>query len=84
MIRSEPNQVLNVDISKGLKFLTRIRFGLSHLTDHKFRNNFQDCVNPICSCGQEIETSTRFILHCSNYHCARQTLFEKKAKLIQL
>ena len=42
------------------------RLGLSHLVD-----NFQDCVNPICSCGQGIETSTRFVLHCLNYCCAR-------------
>ena len=45
-IRPEPNQVFNVDSSEGLKFLTRIRLGLSHLVDHKFRHNFQDCVNP--------------------------------------
>ena len=60
--RPEPNQVFNVDSSEGLKFLTRIRLGLSHLADHKFRQNCQDCVNPVCSCGQEIETSTHFLL----------------------
>ena len=64
--RPEPNQVFNVDSSEGLKFLTRIRLGLSHLAYHKFRHNFQDCVNPVCSCGQEIETSTHFLLeYCS-------------------
>ena len=52
--RPEPNQVFNVDSSEGLKFLTRIRLGL--------RQNCQDCVNPVCSCGQEIETSTHFLL----------------------
>ena len=39
-IRPETNQVFNVDSSKGLKFLTRIRLGLSYLVDHKFRHNF--------------------------------------------
>ena len=82
-IRPEPNQVFDVESSEGLKCLTRIRLGLSHLTDRNFRHNFQDCVNPICSCGQEIETSTHFLVQGSNYHCARQTLF-KKIKLIQL
>ena len=53
-IRSEPNQVFNVESSDGLKLLTRISLGLSHLADHKFRDNFQDCIIPICSCGQEI------------------------------
>ena len=76
-----PNPVFNVDSNEGLKFLTRIGLGLSHLADHKFRHNFQDCVYPVCSCGQEIETSTHFLLHCSHYHCTRQTLFEKVNKI---
>ena len=54
-----------------------VRLGLSHLTDHKFRHNFQDCLNPICDCGQEIETTSHFLLHCLNYRCARKTFFEK-------
>ena len=80
-IRPEPNQVFNVDISEGLKFLTRIRLGLRHLADHKIRHNFQDCLNHMCSCGQEIETSTHFLLHCSSYYCAGQTLFKKVNKI---
>ena len=36
---------------EGLKLLTRMRLGLGYLADHKFRHNFQDCLNPICSCG---------------------------------
>ena len=80
-IRSEPNQMFNVDCSKELKFLSRIRLGLSHLPDHKFRHNFQDCINPISSCVQEIETSTHFLLHCCDYHFARQTLFKKSNKI---
>ena len=70
-IRPEPSQVFNADSSECLKFFTRIRLGLSHLADHKFRHNIQYCLNPICSCGQVIETSTHFSLHCSSYHCAR-------------
>ena len=76
-VRPERNQVFNIHSSEGRKFLTRIRLGLSLLADHKFRHNFQDCVNPICSYVQEIETSVHFLLHCSNYHCPRQTHFKK-------
>ena len=65
-IRPELNQVFKVESSEGLKFLTRIRLGLNHLANHKFRHNFQDYINPICSCCQEIETSTHFLLHYSN------------------
>ena len=49
-------RVFNIDSSEGLEILTRIALGLSHLADHRFRHNFQDCVNPICSCGREIKT----------------------------
>ena len=80
-ITAKSNHVFNVDSSEGLKFLTRIRLESSHLADHKFRHNFQDCVYPVCSCGQGIETSTHFLLHCSNYHCGRQTLIEKRKKI---
>ena len=73
--------MFDVESSEGLKFLRRIRLGLSHLADHKFRHNFEGCVNPICSCGKEIETLTYFLLHCSNYNCARQTLFKKINKI---
>ena len=69
IVRPEPNQVFNVESSKGLKFLTRIR--LSHLTDHKFRHDFQDSTDLICSCSQESETSTHFLFNGSNYYSAR-------------
>ena len=29
----------------GVRYLTRLRLGLSHFNDHKFRHNFQDCLN---------------------------------------
>ena len=76
-IRPEPNSTYSINDSKGLTLLTRLRLGLSHLGDHKFRHNFQDCVSPMCSCGQDIETTTHFLLHCPNHHCARKTLFHK-------
>ena len=76
-IRPEPNRISSTQNFEGLKLLTRMRLGLSHLADHKFRHNFQDCLNPICSCGQEIETTSHFLLHCLNYRCARKTFFEK-------
>ena len=40
-IRPEPNQVFNIDNSEGFKILIRIKLGLCHLADHKFRHNFQ-------------------------------------------
>ena len=60
-----------------MKLFTRWRFCLSYLNDHKFRNNFQDYINPICNCDHHIETATYFHLHCSYYAIARQTLINK-------
>ena len=73
--------MFNAYSNEGLKFFTRIRLGLNHLADQKFRHNFKDCIKPVCSCDQKIETSTHFFIHCSNYYCARQTLFEKVKKV---
>ena len=44
--------MFNVDSSERLKSLTITRLGMSHLVDHKSRHKSQDCVNPVCSCGQ--------------------------------
>ena len=34
--------------------------GLSHFADQKFRHNFQDCLEPTCSCGLEIRNNHPF------------------------
>lgn len=46
------------------------------LDDHKSRQNFRDCLCPIRTCGQGIETTT-FLRHCPNHHGVRQTLYLK-------
>ena len=51
--------------------------GLSHLCERKFKHNFQDCLNPICLCGNEIENSTHYLLHCPTYTNERLTLLNK-------
>ena len=42
-IRPEPNRISSTQNFEGLKLLTRMRLGLSHLANHKSRHNFQDC-----------------------------------------
>ena len=48
----------------GIKLITRLRLGLSHLRDHKSKHCFQDSIIPLCSCNQEVETTTHYFLHC--------------------
>ena len=47
---------------------------MSHLREHKFKHNFQDCLNPICSCGLDIESTSHFLLHCPTFNDERYTL----------
>ena len=48
--------------------------GLSHLREHKFKQNFQDTHNPIYNCGEGIETTSHYLLHCPDYLQERVTL----------
>ena len=77
-IRPIPNSTFNCHNPRGIKFITRLRLGLSHLREHKFKNSFQDCLNPFCDCGNgEIETSSHYLLHCPNYTNERSVLLNK-------
>ena len=76
-VRPEPNFTYNIHDTKRLKLFKRFRLGLIHLRDRKFPHNFQDCVSPMCSCRQDIETTNDFLLHCPNHHIARKILFYK-------
>ena len=51
-----------------------MRVGLSHLCEHKFKHSFQDTLNPICNCGEDIETTSHYLLHCPDYLHERKTL----------
>ena len=72
-MRPSPNSTFNVHDPHGNKLLTRLRVGLSHLHEHKFRHNFQDSLDPFCNCSQHIETTIHFFLHWSNYSNQRKT-----------
>ena len=65
-IRALPNKILNSNNPQGLKLLTRLRLGLSHLRYHKFKHNFLDTFNPLCSCGSDIETTLHFPIYGLN------------------
>ena len=73
-IRLSQNRVYNWYNPKGIKLLTRLRVGLSHLREHKFKHSFQDTLNPICNCGEDIETTSHYLLHCQDYLEERKTL----------
>ena len=76
-IRPVQRSIYNVFNPQGLKFLTRLRLGLSHLNEHRFRHNFKDCIKPLCSCSLEIENTLHFFLRCQHYSTFRVGLMNK-------
>ena len=76
-IRPVQRSIYNVFNPQGLKFLTRLRLGLSHLNEHRFRHNFKDCINPLCSCSLEVENTLHFFLHCHHYSTFHMGLMNK-------
>ena len=75
--RPHANSTNRIHNPVGIRLLTRLRLGLSHLNEHKFRHNFADCVNSLCSCCIEPETTLHVFLHCHNFLNIRRKLFDK-------
>ena len=77
-IKYKPISIYNFHNSKWIRLIPRLRLGLSHLREHKFKHSFQDCLNPLCSSYEnDIETSNHFLLHCPNYSNKRMTFLNK-------
>ena len=79
-VRPSSNSIFNCHSRNGIKLITRLRLGLSHLYEHKFRHDFQDALNPICSCRNNIETTIHDLLHCSNYLEKKRTPLGQPSK----
>ena len=74
-IRPALNCVYNCHDPKGVKRITRLRLGLSHLRENKFKHNFQDSIYPLCNCSHDIESTTHYLLHCPLFVNERSTFF---------
>ena len=80
-IRPLPNKVSNFHNSLGLKLFATLRLGLCHLRYHKFKYNFLDIINLLCSCGSDIETTLHFFLYYSNFMECRNTFLNKISEI---
>ena len=69
-----PNSFFDCHNPKWIKLITRLRLGLSHLREHKFKHSFQDTVNPLCNSGHDTESSTHFFFDCLYFINERHTL----------
>ena len=62
--------------SNLFKCLTTLR-----LREYKFKQSFDDSLNPICSYGKDIETSAYFFADCPNYSNEWLTLWNIKESI---
>ena len=62
LIHPIQTNIYNIFDPKALTFLTRLKLDLSHLNEHRFQHNFQECLNPLL-----IEDTSHYLLHCHNF-----------------
>ena len=75
-IRPTANSTFGTNDVSGLKLLTRLRVGFSHVREHKFKHNFQDTLNPLCPCSLEAEDTYHFFMRCQSFSNQRNVLFD--------
>ena len=64
LFRLLENIISSIFNPEGLKLLTRLRLGFSHLNENRFRHNFQECLNALCTSTLQTENSSHSLLHC--------------------
>ena len=72
---------------KGIKLLTRLHLDSSHLRKHKFKHRFQDCLNHLYLCSNEIKTYTqpsKLLNHPWSSHPRSSHQFSTKSKQLLL
>ena len=47
------------------------------VNEHRFNHNFQNCINPLCTCSLEVELTSHFFLHCLHYNEICETLLNE-------
>ena len=64
-IRPKAKSFFDCNSSKGLKFVTKLCLGFSHLREHELKHSFQGSSNPLCSCSLDVESPICYFLHYS-------------------
>ena len=47
--------------------MTCLRLAFSYLNEHRFRHNFENCINPLCSCSLVTQDTLHHLLHCDHF-----------------
>ena len=72
-----PNSLVSVADIYGINLLTRLRVILVNIS----LDNFQDTINPLCSCNLEIESTSLFYLRYRNFITPRTNLVSELHEL---
>ena len=73
-IKRTCSRLFSIHHPVGVKLLVRLRPGFSQLREHKFRHNFHDTLNPLCSCSPEPETTSQYLFCRHNFSSTRSAL----------
>ena len=65
-IRPLENDTYGIYDPLGIRLLSRLCLGFSHLRKYTFRHNFADTLNPLFSCSLKTEDTEHYILCCHN------------------
>ena len=76
-IKPMENKTFSIYDPLRIKLLNRFRVDFSYLNEHKFRHNFADTFNPLCSCSLETESTAHLFLRCRYYNNIRITLMNE-------
>ena len=60
----------------------RMREGMCHFRERKFKHNFQDCLNVISICRLDIESTSHFLFHCPTFNDERYTILRTLNKTV--
>ena len=78
--RSSPKSTYNCFSNKGIKHIKSRRLVFLH-RDHKFKHDYHDSLNPICSCGLDIETTCHYLFQCPNFINERTLLLNDVSRI---
>ena len=79
--RPIPRSFFNCYNHKGIRLMTQLRLGLSRLREHKFNHNFRNCINRLCSCAMDIESTSHLFIHCPLFDDETTTLLSTLNKI---
>ena len=83
-VRPTANSTFGTNDVSGLKLLTRLRVGLSHLREHKFKNNFQETLNPLCPYSLEVRSTYHSFMRCEIFLISEMSFLMTLIQLNQI